>query len=93
MQLIAALEDGELVKAQVDQAIDECAALQNLRTAIADCRVCAEKKAEGRSTEFWEKRGRNYLERYWWLILFNAYLRKHVRSVFFFFAVSGLVVQ
>jgi len=82
LKLITALPDGELVKAQVDEAIDACEAMQNLRSAICECqkKQVAAASTDKQGPEFWQKRGLNYLERYWWLIVFNAYLRKHAPS-------------
>ncbi len=64
LQLISTIPDGELVKAQVDEAIDQCGVLQNLRSAIYDCKRKAQMNAENRPASFWIKRGQNYLERY-----------------------------
>eukprot|EP01113_Clastostelium_recurvatum_P019836 TRINITY_DN2348_c0_g1_i1.p1 TRINITY_DN2348_c0_g1~~TRINITY_DN2348_c0_g1_i1.p1 ORF type:complete len:584 (+),score=142.11 TRINITY_DN2348_c0_g1_i1:202-1752(+) len=83
-KLISHLEDGEKVKKQVDDAIDACQGMQNLRTAIYDCKVRSVKseKTDGLSPEEWRMRGKLYLERYWWLILFNSYLVMEVGDNF-----------
>ena len=77
IQMMAMLDDGLEVKALVDQCIDECAHIQNLREAIKDCKDQADSApASGpRSNAFWLKRGQNYLERYIYLLLFAAYAR------------------
>jgi len=71
LKLVSILENGHVVKKQVDEAIDICSQVQNLRTTIVECREkCI---SGGTDANKWFKRGQNYLERYWWLILFNAY--------------------
>jgi len=77
IRLMSMLDDGLEVKALVDQCIDECAAIQNLREAIKDCKdqANAAPPSGERSTAFWLKRGQNYLERYCYLLLFAAYAR------------------
>jgi len=72
-KLVSHLEDGEAIKQQVDDAIDYCAHFQNLRNAILECKV---KVDSGEDVQKFLKRGLNYLERYWWLIVFNAYLNE-----------------
>jgi len=77
IRLMSMLDDGLEVKALVDQCIDECSHIQNLREAIKDCKDQAgSAPATGeRSSAFWLKRGQNYLERYCYLLLFAAYAR------------------
>lgn len=70
LRLIALIENGLFVKWQVDQAIDKCDAVQNLRTAVQEER----ERCAGDPTSKYLKRALNYLERYFWLIIFNAYL-------------------
>jgi len=70
-QLIDAINNGELIKKQVDYAIDKCQHFQNLRLAILECK---DKVDKGEEVQKFTKRGYNYLERYWWLIVFNAFL-------------------
>eukprot|EP01114_Cavostelium_apophysatum_P013555 TRINITY_DN3308_c0_g1_i1.p1 TRINITY_DN3308_c0_g1~~TRINITY_DN3308_c0_g1_i1.p1 ORF type:complete len:477 (-),score=140.48 TRINITY_DN3308_c0_g1_i1:41-1471(-) len=71
--LVSRLVNGKFIKWQVDQAIDRCAHFQNLRVAINECK---EKVDKNENTAYNLKRGLNYLERYWWLIVFNAYLNE-----------------
>lgn len=52
----------------VDAAIDKCAHMQNIRSAILEKKIRAEKKPG----EY--PKGVRYLERYIWLILFNMYV-------------------
>eukprot|EP01136_Pigoraptor_vietnamica_P000681 Opistho-1_new@26297 len=70
------LDNGNMIKQEVDEVIDLCSHMQNLRTAIQECKEAAEKdnKVEGRGPAFWYHRGNAYLQRYWFLIVFNAYL-------------------
>jgi len=75
LKIVSTIEDGELIKAQVDDAIDACSEMQNLRDAIYECKVTSENPATSEiDKKMYFKRGINYLERYWWLILFNTYL-------------------
>ncbi len=63
----------------MDQAIDACDHLQNLRECIYDCKMRAEGIIpDARPNEFWMKRGLNYLERYLRLIIFGQYLQDQV---------------
>ncbi|PRP89336.1 hypothetical protein PROFUN_02210 [Planoprotostelium fungivorum] len=71
-QLVSLLPNGEYIKYQVDKAIDACSQVQNLREAINECREIWLKG--GKDAQKYHARGINYLERYWWLIVFNAYL-------------------
>mmetsp|Transcript_8636 Transcript_8636/g.23207 ORF Transcript_8636/g.23207 Transcript_8636/m.23207 type:complete len:590 (-) Transcript_8636:439-2208(-) len=85
VRLVQTVPNGRLIKQLLDDAIDECAGIQNLRTAIVKCkqRAQAGKEEEGEegtgkgesttSSEFWIGRGTNYLERYVYLFLFAAY--------------------
>lgn len=84
IRLMSMLDDGLEVKSLVDQCIDECAHIQNLREAIKDCKDQANSApASGeRSAAFWLKRGQNYLERYCYLLLFAAYARTTAHSGF-----------
>eukprot|EP00123_Amoebidium_parasiticum_P012749 comp21550_c0_seq2/m.30047 comp21550_c0_seq2/g.30047 ORF comp21550_c0_seq2/g.30047 comp21550_c0_seq2/m.30047 type:complete len:127 (-) comp21550_c0_seq2:86-466(-) len=46
MELMNTLEDGYQIKEAVDRAIDQCAALQNLREAIYECKQKADNPPE-----------------------------------------------
>jgi len=74
LQLLTILPQGAFLKYQVDQAIDACQQVQNLRLAINECRV--KFLQGGPDAQKYFLRGKNYLERYWWLIVFNAYLHE-----------------
>ena len=75
---------GELIKREVDEAIDACGDFQNLREIIWDMKVKHDKIREGQmedyahegqsAQDFFLTRGLDFLERYWFLIAFNAYL-------------------
>jgi hypothetical protein len=64
----------------VDEAIDACDHLQNLRECIFECKL----RADGivpddfRSQTFWLKKGLNYLERYLRLVIFAQYLKEQL---------------
>jgi hypothetical protein len=72
LRLVALIENGLFVKWQVDQAIDKCGAVQNLRTAVVE----EKDRCAGDTSSKYLKRALNYLERYFWLIVFNAYLNE-----------------
>merc|ERR1711959_399030 len=74
IDLLSMLDDGMDVKSLADKCINECAHIQNLREAIAECKNNGDAKSL--------KRGQNYLERYCYLILFAAYARVAARTGF-----------
>ena len=69
---------GIAAKALCDACVAECGEAQNLVTAIERCKADAAKatQSESRSSAFWMKRGKNYLERYAMLVVFAAYCLK-----------------
>jgi len=73
-RLVSHIDNGLQRKREVDEAIDACAHMQNLRHAIYECKAKMPSCAEAFQREVYEKRGKNYLERYWWLIIYNTYL-------------------
>mmetsp|Transcript_8219 Transcript_8219/g.21836 ORF Transcript_8219/g.21836 Transcript_8219/m.21836 type:complete len:120 (-) Transcript_8219:583-942(-) len=74
------MPNGRLVKQHLDEAIDECDKLQNLRQAIIQCKRAADRGGdEERPAAFWNARGSNYLHRYIYLIIYTAYLLEEVR--------------
>eukprot|EP00127_Corallochytrium_limacisporum_P004548 Clim_evm18s167 gene=Clim_evmTU18s167 len=135
--LVDHLVQGTEIKDDVDEAIDQCAQMQNLRLAILECKIkgiLAERHEQehhlaklasemventasvdsgledadyGNNWEFdaltqevpeereiketlwnqqmpakeWYIRGINYLERYWWLMVYHAYLRSEERII------------
>eukprot|EP00629_Pelagomonadales_sp_RCC1024_P006075 CAMPEP_0119295180 /NCGR_PEP_ID=MMETSP1329-20130426/49350_1 /TAXON_ID=114041 /ORGANISM="Genus nov. species nov., Strain RCC1024" /LENGTH=455 /DNA_ID=CAMNT_0007296091 /DNA_START=110 /DNA_END=1477 /DNA_ORIENTATION=+ len=66
---------GLRAKALADFAIGSCAHAQHMVEAIVACEASAAKAkdTDARNPKFWRTRGRNYLERYAYLILFAAY--------------------
>ena len=73
LQLIALLKNGLTIKSCVDLVIDECSCMQNLRTAIYDLKKQLNDTNE-RQRHHAHRYGISYLQRYFYLICFNAYL-------------------
>uniref|UniRef100_A0ABM0LZR8 Paladin-like n=1 Tax=Saccoglossus kowalevskii TaxID=10224 RepID=A0ABM0LZR8_SACKO len=81
-KLLDYLPNGSQIKQEVDVVIDLCCDLENLRTEITECK----KKLEGikedyeidgySAKEYFQKRALTHLERYFYLIVFNAYLHE-----------------
>ncbi|XP_074608915.1 paladin-like isoform X1 [Acropora palmata] len=86
--LIKSLPNGRLIKQEVDSVIDICSDVMNLRSVIYVCKQKLEEikddyKIEGHSArEYWLRRGLSALERYFFLILFNAYLHEQFPLMF-----------
>lgn len=75
--LIRMMEKGPRSKEEVDKLIDKYDAVQNLREAILESKEKGQdpnKTAESR--EEYTQRGKQYLERYFYLILFNEYTKQ-----------------
>ncbi len=75
--LIRMMEKGPQSKEEVDKLIDKYDAVQNLREAILESREKGQdpnRPAESR--EEYTERGKQYLERYFYLILFNEYTKQ-----------------
>jgi len=79
--LVRVLPDGPSTKKQVDRVIDHCGTFQNLRSVVYDTQVLA-LSCLPRKKPFFVHRGRNYLIRYFFLILINAYMRSEVAHDF-----------
>lgn len=84
--LISQLSDGLIVKHQVDTIMDECKDMFNLRREIFNAKTEFDKleasdqhTKDGRAKR---KLVRNYLEYYYYLICFNAYLAEQVKQNF-----------
>eukprot|EP00741_Cyanophora_paradoxa_P018668 tig00021073_g18018.t1 len=75
-RLVAALPDGQAAQHALDAAIDACSRMQNIRDVIWKARSDAEHKHTAAERDFWMKRARDFLERYLYLICFQAYLRE-----------------
>ncbi|RMX44573.1 hypothetical protein pdam_00002748 [Pocillopora damicornis] len=87
-QLVKNLPNGTQIKHEVDSVIDICSDVMNLRTVSFECKCKLEEikddyKIEGHSArEYWLRRGLSALERYFFLILFNAYLHEQFPLMF-----------
>lgn len=81
-ELVAMLEQGKEAKALCDACCAACAHAQHLVEAILACEASAAVALASsfRSAGFWRARGRNYLERYCYLVLFAAYALEHAPS-------------
>jgi hypothetical protein len=73
--LVRLLDNGEAVKTEVDRIIDLSAGMQNLRQAVYDVQVMALTALPRRRPGF-IARGKLYLQRYFYLIVLNSYLRQ-----------------
>ncbi|KAG2107438.1 inositol hexakisphosphate-domain-containing protein [Suillus discolor] len=73
--LLRIVRKGPAVKNTVDEAIDRCAIVMNLRDSIEDERDLAEKATDEKQKRIHASKGIHNLQRYFELILFQAYLR------------------
>lgn len=94
MRLVRALPSGEQVKAEVDDAIERCKVMHHAREAILACRDQLEKDVAAASARgdvnaeediqarraFWTASARNLVERYAYLLLFQAYVKANVEA-------------
>ena len=64
-----------MVKQAVDDAIDQCAEVMNLRDSIEEARSRAEQAPDERQRRLHAHRGLQNLRRYFELIIFQAYLQ------------------
>ncbi|OQR87924.1 paladin-like protein [Achlya hypogyna] len=81
LALCETLDQGLQAKAWIDSAIDDCAALYNLRTVIEDARQRSVSEAKPAKRSFYLHRACRLLERYFYLIVFGQYLLDaHVTS-------------
>ena len=76
LSTIKAMESGPSTKQEVDEKIDKYSALTNLRESILDNREKSISSSDGRKSSKYEEKGKDYLERYFYLINFNAYLKE-----------------
>ncbi|XP_032236615.2 paladin isoform X3 [Nematostella vectensis] len=87
-QLVRNLPNGSQVKQEVDAVIDVCSDVMNIRLGICECKrklgeIKEDYVIEGQNArDYWIRRGLSYLERYFFLILFNAYLHEQFPLVF-----------
>ncbi|KAG2100890.1 inositol hexakisphosphate-domain-containing protein [Suillus cothurnatus] len=73
--LLRIVRKGPAVKNTVDEVIDRCAIVMNLRDSIEDERILAEKATDEKQKRIHASKGMHNLRRYFELILFQAYLR------------------
>ncbi|RPD74988.1 hypothetical protein L226DRAFT_508637 [Lentinus tigrinus ALCF2SS1-7] len=73
--LLRVIRKGPMVKQSVDDAIDQCAEVFNLRDAIEEARTRAEQATDQRERKQHAHRGLQNLRRYFELIIFQAYLQ------------------
>ncbi|KAG1795306.1 inositol hexakisphosphate-domain-containing protein [Suillus plorans] len=73
--LLRIVRKGPAVKNTVDEVIDRCAIVMNLRDSIEDERDLAEKATDEKQKRIHASKGIHNLQRYFELILFQAYLR------------------
>ncbi|KAH9957448.1 inositol hexakisphosphate-domain-containing protein [Russula dissimulans] len=73
--LLRVIRKGPAVKAAVDDAIDQCAEVFNLRDSIEEARIRAEQATDGREKRSFAQKGLQNLRRYFELIVFQAYLQ------------------
>ncbi|EIM91392.1 uncharacterized protein STEHIDRAFT_153038 [Stereum hirsutum FP-91666 SS1] len=73
--LLRVIRKGPAVKNTVDEAIDQCAEVFNLRDSIEEARTKAEQASDEKSKKMYAQRGLQNLRRYFDLIVFQAYLQ------------------
>ena len=72
--LLRVIRKGPMVKQAVDDAIDQCAEVMNLRDSIEEARSRAEQAPDERQRRLHAHRGLQNLRRYFELIIFQWYL-------------------
>ncbi|KAH7913592.1 inositol hexakisphosphate-domain-containing protein [Hygrophoropsis aurantiaca] len=73
--LLRIVRKGPAVKNSVDEAIDRCSEVYNLRDAIEEERTRAEQASDDRQKRNYASKGLQNLRRYFELIVFQAYLQ------------------
>ncbi|EPQ54220.1 hypothetical protein GLOTRDRAFT_116807 [Gloeophyllum trabeum ATCC 11539] len=73
--LLRVIRKGPAVKDAVDDAIDQCSEVTNLRDSIEEYRARAEQATDERQKKSFAQKGLHNLRRYFELIIFQAYLR------------------
>ena len=79
VRLLAVLQneykmDAKRIKAETDDIIDRCQHLQNMRECVYLVRLRYEHEARDEMKPYWLRIARQYLHRYYVLLVFNAYL-------------------
>ncbi|KAF8322469.1 hypothetical protein DL93DRAFT_2123864 [Clavulina sp. PMI_390] len=73
--LLRVLRNGVRIKEEVDDAIDKCGSVSHIRESIETARKAAEQATDERTKHQLAQKGMTYLRRYFFLIIFQAYLR------------------
>ncbi|KAF8150729.1 inositol hexakisphosphate-domain-containing protein [Crassisporium funariophilum] len=73
--LLRVIRKGPAVKSAVDDAIDQCSTVYNLRDSIEDSRVRAEQATDEKQKRIHTSKGLQNLRRYFELIVFQSYLQ------------------
>ncbi|KAF8917222.1 inositol hexakisphosphate-domain-containing protein [Mucidula mucida] len=73
--LLRVFRKGLAVKNVVDDAVDQCAVVYNLRESIEESRIMAEQATDERQKKMHTQKGLHNLRRYFELIVFQAYLQ------------------
>ncbi|KAI0749707.1 inositol hexakisphosphate-domain-containing protein [Daedaleopsis nitida] len=73
--LLRVIRKGPMVKQAVDDAIDQCAEVFNLRDSIEEARSRAEQASDEKQRRTFAHKGLQNLRRYFELIIFQAYLQ------------------
>jgi len=81
MKFIKSIPNGDLIKAEVDDAIDRCKQMQNLRECVHYTKEMFDKETPDRRA-FWKRMSVNFIERYFMLILFPTYLKAEAETEF-----------
>ncbi|KAF9453485.1 hypothetical protein P691DRAFT_780955 [Macrolepiota fuliginosa MF-IS2] len=73
--LLRVIRKGPAVKSTVDDAIDQCSAVYNLRDSIDTLRVRSEEATDDGQKKMYAQKGLQNLRRYFELMVFQAYLQ------------------
>ncbi|KAH8826577.1 inositol hexakisphosphate-domain-containing protein [Flagelloscypha sp. PMI_526] len=73
--LLRVIPRGRAVKKYVDDAIDQCSSVLNLREVIEQARASADEKVDEQGKKTFAQRGLQNLRRYFELMVFQAYLQ------------------
>lgn len=76
MNLCRVLPSGVDAKKAVDEAIEQCKAIGNLKEDILKCKQISEEDSEGSTAVAARRLGLHYLQRYFYLIAFRAFLEQ-----------------
>lgn len=75
LSLLRAIERAPKSQKEADDIIDDYSALQNLRDCVLDCKERAQTDPNAKVRDEARKRGEQYLERYYHLTMFDAYVK------------------